>query len=284
MLVDFHTHVFPPFLVERREEYLARDATFGELYSSPKARMATAEELVAALDDAEVDAAVMVGIGWTDRELAARANDYLLEAAIRFPGRLIPFCVVNPAWGEDAVREMQRCVKGGARGMGELHPDSQGFDLTSGDAMSPLMGEARKSGIPVMVHSSEPVGHPYPGKGRATPERLLRFIERFPQNVIVCAHWGGGLPFYALMPEVSTALRNVYFDSAASPFLYAPKVFRVARELVGADRILFGTDYPLISHKRLLEQVREAGLPPQEEAAVLGGNAVRLLRLEEAKR
>ena len=284
MLVDFHTHVFPPFLMERREDYLARDATFGELYSSPKARMATAEELVAALDEAEVDAAVTVGIGWTDRELAARANDYLLEAAIRFPGRLVPFCVVNPAWGEDAVREVQRCVKGGARGAGELHPDSQGFDLTSGDAMSPLMEEARKSGMPVMVHSSEPVGHLYPGKGRATPERLLRFIERFPQNVIVCAHWGGGLPFYALMPEVSAALRNVYFDSAASPFLYVPKVFRVARELVGADRILFGTDYPLIRHKRLIEQVKAAGLPPQEEAAVLGGNAVRLLRLGGAKR
>ena len=283
MLVDFHTHVFPPFLMERREEYLARDATFGELYSSPKARMATADELVAALDEAQVDAAITVGIGWTDRELAARANDYLLEAAIRFPGRLVPFCAVNPAWGEDAVRELQRCVRGGARGAGELHPDSQGFDLTSADAMSPLMEEARKSGMPVMVHSSEPVGHLYPGKGRATPERLLRFIERFPQNAIVCAHWGGGLPFYALMPEVSAALRSVYFDSAASPFLYAPKVFRVARELVGANRMLFGTDYPLIGHKRLIEQVRGAGLTPQEEAAVLGGNAVRLLRLEGAK-
>jgi len=138
--------------------------------------------------------------------------------------------------------------------------------------------------MPVLIHSSEPVGHVYPGKGNTTPGRLLAFIREFPLNVIVCAHWGGGLPFYALMPEVGELLENVYFDSATSPFLYAPKVFRVAVELVGAERILFGTDYPLIDHQRLLGQVRQAGLPSEVEKAVLGGNAARLLGLKEGER
>jgi len=280
MFVDFHTHVFPPFLREHREEYLRQDRTFRELYSDPRARMVTAEDLVAALDEAEMDAAVVVGIGWTDRELAARVNDYLLDSATRFPGRIFPFCGLNPVWGEAVVREMERCAKNGARGVGELHPDTQGFDIANVDVMSPLMEEARKSAMLVMVHASEPVGHLYPGKGTVTSEILLEFIRRFPQNSIICAHWGGGLPFYALMPEVAKALENVYFDCAASPFLYEPKVFHVALDLMGPERILFGTDYPLIDHKRLLAQVKEASLPQEAEAAILGGNAVRLLGLE----
>ena len=284
MVIDFHVHVFPPFLRDRRGEYVSRDATFGALYSSPGARMATAEELVESMDRAGVEMAVAVGIGWTDRELATRVNDYVMDAAMRFSGRIVPFCGVNPAWGEDALRELRRCVQGGARGVGELHADSQGFDVASREVMAPLMEEMRNYRMPVLVHSSEPVGHLYPGKGNTTPARLLAFIREFPQNVIVCAHWGGGLPFYALMPEVSELLGNVYFDSAASPFLYTPEVFPVAVGLVGAGRILFGTDYPLIGHQRLLEQVRQAGLPPEVEEAVLGGNAARLLGLKKEER
>lgn len=281
MLVDFHTHIFPPFLVERREEFLSRDRTFGELYASPKARMATADELVAALDEAGVDAAVVMGVGWTDMGLAACANDYLLESALRFPGRIVPFCGVSPAWGDAAVREVQRCAAAGAKGVGELHPDPQEFDLTSVETMAPLMDEARRLGLAVMVHASEPVGHRYTGKGETIPEKLVAFIQPFPDNVIVCAHWGGGLPFYAIMPDVAKTLRNVYFDSAASPFLYMPKVFRVALELLGPEKILFATDYPLVSHERLLAQVEEADLPPDAKRAVLGGNAARLLGMEE---
>jgi hypothetical protein len=189
---------------------------------------------------------------------------------------------VNPAWGAVAVAEIQRCVQAGLRGVGELHPDTQGFDLTDRETMQPLMDAALRLGLPVLVHSSEPVGHQYPGKGRTTPAKLYRFIQQFPDNAIICAHWGGGLPFYALMPEVPEVLRNVYFDSAASPFLYRPQVFGQVAALVGAERILLGTDYPLLSHRRLLRQVAESGLSPTDWAAFLGGNATRLLGLSPA--
>ena len=93
------------------------------------------------------------------------------------------------------------------------------------------------------------------------------------------AHFGGGLPFYALMPEVKESLRNVYFDSAASPYLYTRDVFTVAASLVSAERILLGSDYGLMRPRRLLKQARESGLDEGELAAVLGGNAARLLGL-----
>lgn len=279
MIIDSHVHVFPPSFRERREELVRRDATFRELYSNPKAVMASVGDLMDAMDAAEVDAAVAVGIGWQDIELAREANDHLAEAIANSNGRLIGFCAVNPVWGDDAIKEVERCAAAGLKGIGELHPDTQGFRIDDASVMAPVMETAKRLGLPVVAHSSEPVGHTYQGKGTVTPDRLLTFIEAFPDQPIIAAHWGGGLPFYALMPEVNAALSNTYFDTAASPFLYDAQVFSTAASLVGSGKILFGTDYPLIKHSRLLEQVRESGLSADDQARITSGNISRLLGL-----
>ena len=279
MLIDAHVHLFPPRIRERREELLRRDPTFSELYTNPRAALATVEDLIPAMDTAGVDIAVAVGIGWQDPELAREANDYLLEAQASYPQRLVGFCSVNPAWGDTALTEVERCLRAGLKGIGELHPDTQGFRLDDLAVLAPLMELAGHHGVPVLVHSSEPVGHGYPGKGHVTPEVLLRFIQGFPKTSIVCAHWGGGLPFYALMSEVADSMTNVYFDSAASPFLYNPRVFSIVAELVGPEKLLFATDFPLIQPQRLLAQVRESGLAPEVQSLILGDNAARLLNL-----
>ena len=279
MIVDAHCHIFPESFSARHQELSRRDATYAALFPNPNPRLATAETLVQAMDQAGVDRAVVMGMGWATQELAVEANNYIAESVAQHPGRLIGFCSVNPAWGQGAMEEMDRCAAAGLRGAGELHSDSQGFDLTDERLIGPVMEKARELGWPVTLHASEPVGHQYPGKGIATPDKLYRLIENFPNNVIVCAHWGGGLPFYALMPEVPEVLSNVYFDSAASPFLYEPEIFATVAGLVGAGKILLGTDYPLISHRRLLKQVRESALTQEQQAQVLGTNAARLLGL-----
>ena len=279
MIIDFHTHIFPPSFRQQREEHAKRDATFADLFSDPRSKLATADELVVAMDQAEVDVAVVMGVGWTDKGTAREANDYIAESADRFPGRLVGFCSVNPTWGEEAVRELERCAAGGVKGIGELHPDTQGFDVASRATMAPIMDAARRLGLMVLVHSSEPVGHRYSGKGSVTPDRLYALVRNFPEDTIVCAHWGGGLPFYSLMPEVAQETKNVYFDAAASPFLYKQDIFSAVVDINGSDRILFGTDFPLISHSRLLKQIDEAAISPEARTDIKGGNARRLLGL-----
>ena len=279
LIVDFHTHVFPPWLRTQRDRYVDRDRTFGELYRDPKAAMAGADDLIAVMDEDGVDVAVVMGMGWTDIGLARDANDYLIDCAGKHPGRLIGFAGVNPAWGKAAAGEAARCAEAGLRGVGELHPDTQGYDLGDFRALAPLMEAVKEHGLIVTTHSSEPVGHLYPGKGSVRPESLWKLILNYPDAVVVMAHWGGGLPFYALMPEVAESLRNVYFDTAASPFLYTRDVFTIAASLVGAERILLGSDYGLMRPRRLLRQARESGLGAAELSNVLGGNAVRLLGL-----
>ena len=186
---------------------------------------------------------------------------------------------MNPAWGEEAAQEADRCASAGLAGIGELHPDTQGYDLGDEGAMGPLMEAAGALGLIVLTHSSEPVGHTYQGKGETRPEVLWQFIQNFPDATIVCAHWGGGLPFYALMPEVKEGLANVYFDTAASPFLYDRRVFEAGARLVGAGRILLGSDYPLLRASRLLREVEVAELPKADKDAIRGGNAAGLLGL-----
>ena len=279
MNIDFHTHIYPEWLRAERQKHLRRDATFGELFANPKAKMATADELVRAMDLDRVDRSVVMGIGWTDQGLAREMNDYIIESVGKYPDRLSGFAGVNPTWGDLAAAEADRCAQAGLRGVGELHPDSQAFDLGDESTMTPLMEVVLARGLLVTTHSSEPVGHSYQGKGSTRPEVLWRFIQNFPDATIVCAHWGGGLPFYALMPEVTEGLSNVFFDTAASPFLYDARVFSVAATLVGADRILLGSDFPLLSAGRILRQMDESGVAQGDLEAIKGGNAARLLRV-----
>lgn len=276
MIIDFHTHIFSPRVRENRAEYVQRDPCFASLYTNPKAKLASAEDIIASMDECGIDRSVILNIGWTIHDLCRETNDYILESVARYPKRLVGFCSLQPLAGEAAVKELERCAAGGAKGIGEMRPDVQAFDLTGG-VMPQLIEIAEKHRLLLLTHTSEPVGHSYDGKGKVTPETLYPFITAFPNMRLICAHWGGGLPFYALMPEVARAMQNVYFDTAASNFLYRPQVFKQVIEMVGPDKVLFGTDNPLIKPARIIKDIRSLNLSPDVESAILGGNAETLL-------
>jgi len=280
MIIDFHTHVFPPRIKENRSDYIDSDPCFAILYSESKAKLATADELIASMDKAGIDISVIVNYGWTTHELCVETNDYILESIARYPDRLVGFCTVQPHAGEAAIAEIERCVKGGIKGVGEMRSDLQLVDIGDEVVMAPIVETARKHKLIMLTHTSEPIGHDYPGKGSITPDILYPFITNFPDSTIVCAHWGGGLPFYALMPEVKKAMKNVFFDTAASPFLYTPQVYNQVTQLVGADKILFGSDYPLLAPGRLLKEISSLDLPAETRELILSGNARRLLGIK----
>jgi len=280
VIIDFHTHVFPPDVKKNRSKYVERDPCFAILYSDPKAKIATAEELIAGMDEAGVDISVILNIGWTTHELCVETNDYIIDSVSRYPQRLVGFCAVQPNSTKAAVAEIERCAKAGIKGVGEMRPDIQLFDLGDEMVIEPLVEMLKEHRLALLLHSSEPIGHDYPGKGIITPDILYPFITSFPDLTIVCAHWGGGLPFYALMPEVKKAMGNVYFDSAASPFLYTPEVYQQVIKLVGADKVLFGSDYPLLAQSRLLKEIETLDLAEETKNLVLAGNALRLLGIE----
>lgn len=178
--------------------------------------------------------------------------------------------------------EVSRCIKSGALGIGELHPDTQSINLDQFEELNSLMMMIENFGVPVLIHASEPVGHVYPGKGTATPQKLMNLVSTYPNITFIFAHWGGGLPFYGLMPEVKIQLRNIFFDTAATTLLYNQKIFSIIPDILGAEQVLFGSDYPLVDPKHVLRQLTSQS--DQEVFQLIShGNAARLLKEIEAK-
>ncbi|HEX8997583.1 MAG TPA: amidohydrolase family protein [Ktedonobacterales bacterium] len=279
MIVDFHTHIFPPEVIARREEFAARDPWFGELYGDPRARMADADQLVGAMAEAGVDRSVTFSFGWSDAGLIEECNSYVIDAIQRFPGKLTGFAVSQPLAGRRAVAEIERCARAGLAGVGELMPHGQGYTLGDLGVMAPIAEACLAHDLILLTHASEPVGHLYRGKGNVSPLDLYTFVQAFPQLRVVAAHWGGGFPFYQLMPEVHAAAANLWYDSAASLYLYRPEIFATVGAMCGAHKILWASDYPLISQQRMLAYLDAAGLDDATRALALGGNAVALLGL-----
>lgn len=282
MIIDFHTHIFPPAVRERREDYLRRDAAFAEMYANPKAKVATADDLLRSMASGGIDVSVALGFAWRDHELCVQHNDYLLAAAAASEGRILPFCTVNPAlgeWEEEAVR----CARAGARGLGELRADSQGWDL-NGDAGEALAATAQRLGLMLLFHVSEPVGRSYPGKDGGNLTSFYEFATGHPGLAIIGAHLAGGLPFFAPMAEVRAAFAHVYVDTAAQRLLYDHGAYDQIIRLVGAERILLGSDYPLVSQARQIEELRAGVFRTDDLRLMLGQNAERLLELHEPVR
>jgi len=277
MIIDFHTHILPQRVKENRQDYIRADRNFAAIYSGDKVKIAMAEDLIAAMDKDGVEFSVAINYGWSTQSFCVETNDYILESIARYPKRLTGFCSVVPSAGEVALKELERCIEGGVKGIGELRLDTILPRASWLKVIEPVVEMAIVHNLIVLVHTSDPVGHQYPGKGKVTPDMLYALTTAFSELKLVCAHWGGGFPFYALMPEVKAAMKNVYFDTAISPFLYTPQIYGQVAQLVGVDKILFGSDYPVIPPHRLFKEMDSLDLPTEMKKKILSGNARKLL-------
>lgn len=276
MKIDSHVHLTPPDLIRDWEKIAAKEPYFKLLSESPVNKFATAEQAVAALEEDAFDKAIVFGFAFQDLGLCRYVNDYVAEKCGEYPERLIGFAVLPPQ-DPGAEAELVRCAGKGLGGVGELYPEGQGFQLDSHREMSSLGHICQELGFPVMVHLNEPVGHAYAGKTRTSLAEAEAFAANFPQLKIILAHWGGGLFFYELMKEVSDRLQNVYYDTAASVFLYGYKVYNAVQALGLTHKILFGSDYPLLPPRRYFADLDRSSLDKAEKEAILGKNAWSLL-------
>jgi predicted TIM-barrel fold metal-dependent hydrolase len=182
-----------------------------------------------------------------------------------------------------ALDALERALDSGLCGIGELLPQAQGFTLKN-RWWRRMVEMAISRRVPINLHATDP------GKGDAAGPRTpldayVRLAREYPEATIILAHWGGGLAFRGA-PDGKPMPPNLHFDTAASPLLYDTRVFRSAIDMVGADKIIYGSDYPLMLHPRLsrepgftrfLSEIGEAGLSPVERADILGLNIRRIL-------
>ncbi len=278
MIIDFHTHIFPKEIRKNREKYFPDEPAFKLLYSSPESKLAGITDITASMDIEGIDKSVVFGFPWKNPDLSKKHNDYILKAIDRFPERLAGFCCIDP-FNKNAVPEVVRCLEAGLSGVGEIAFYQSGIDEASQKKLKPLMEICEDKNLPVLIHTNEPVGHLYPGKTPNTFKQIYSLIRKFSNNKIVLAHWGGGMFFFNLLKkEIGKYLKNVYFDTAASPFLYYPQIYQIAIQIIGKNKILFGSDFPLLKPNRYFREFKKAGLSKDEIESICGNNAAGLLK------
>jgi predicted TIM-barrel fold metal-dependent hydrolase len=172
-------------------------------------------------------------------------------------------------------QEIDRCHRAGLKGIGEIFPGGQGFAIDSEKETRALTGACIERDLPVIVHTNEPVGHAYIGKSDVGLQQIERFIAHSQGLKVILAHWGGGLLFYEAMPELREQFRTVYYDTAATPFLYSADIYRAALALNLADKISFGSDFPLLPPSRYFSALQT--LPTDTQEQIVSANARRLL-------
>lgn len=294
-VIDAHVHLYPPELnqnprawaEERGEAHWSTLCTRVRANGRPVQSFPRVDDLLRAMDEAGVDRAVLQGWYWENHDSCVEHNRFYANCVCAHPDRLSAFAALNPQASETMLREeIKRAVGAGFCGLGELSPHAQGVSIDDANwrLVLALAGEAK---LPVNLHVTDPMSRPYPGRVATPLEDFVRLAREHPRTPFILAHWGARLPRDPALGGEARALRNVFFDTAASPLLYGPEVFGEMAAAVGAERILFGSDYPLelypkkddagMGMRPFIEETRAAGLSADALSAILGGNAARWL-------
>jgi len=277
MIIDFHTHIFPKNVQNNRDHFFEGETAFKLLYDSKKSKIVNADQLIDAMDHDDIDRSVVFGFPWKQADYFKQNNDTVLEAVSKYPDRLIGFCCLDP-FHPDSEKEVDRCLTAGLSGIGELAFYESGFNKETIERLTPIMKMAQETNKCVMIHTNEPVGHIYPGKTPVMIKEIYNLVKNFSENKIILAHWGGGVFFYHMLKsEAKNVLTNVYFDTAASLYLYDEKIWSVACKIIGSEKIVFGTDYPLIPANRYFKQIDSSGITKSEKENICGKTAEMIL-------
>jgi len=240
------------------------------------------------MDEAEVERAVLLGWYWERLENCHLQNRFYAECIHAHPDRLSAFASVYPGQGGAgavaALAELDWARENGLCGLGELSPHSVGWSVDD-PILASILERAGDWGWPVNLHVTETDSRAYPGKVETPLGDFLKLAKAHPHTRFILAHWGAGLPFVVKTPLP----QNLYFDTAASPLIYDTAVWAKFVESVGAERVLFGSDYPLNLYpaKNAQSEMRcfadelreESGLTTDEIRVIGSDNARSLLGL-----
>lgn len=282
MIIDSHTHIFPEKIKQDRSLYFNNEPEFKLLYDSPKARINNINDLIESMDKYRVDISIICGFPWHNPDYTKLNNDTVIESVLKYPDRIKGLACFDAAW-EGAANETQRCIDAGLCGAGELAFYFSGIDKQALALLDPVMSVLRENGnLPCMIHTNEPVGHKYPGKTPLTLEQIYDLAITFPDNKIILAHWGGGIFFYNIMKkEAKKVFKNIWYDTAASPYLYDSQIYDIAANAGVLDKVLFGTDFPLLTPGRYYKDIDNSNIKSDQKKQILGSNAALIFNIDQ---
>lgn len=283
-IIDFHTHTFPDAIAA---------AAIGKLQAASHTRPftdGTVGALKASMTETGISASVVLPVATAPRQVehvndaSIRLNDGAGESGI------FSFGCMHPDYS-DPAGECRRLAAAGIRGI-KLHPVYQGVDLDDPRFLR-VLEAAGESGLAVLIHAGLDVG--FPGAEHAVPRRILRAIRSVGPVTLILAH-GGGWRCWRESREL-LAGTGVYIDTSFCLGAMTPNgdghytdpsqlallddaEFMAQVRAFGVDHTLFGTDCPWGDQAESLRRFLALPFTEAERAAILHGNAERLLGIE----
>jgi predicted TIM-barrel fold metal-dependent hydrolase len=261
MIIDAHCHVWPDHIAKR--VLAARPVGLDPTHDG------TVDGLRRTMDEAGIDRALTLGIANVP-EHVARTNEFIGSVD---RSRFVPFGTVHPALSDE--ENLKHLQDNGIPGV-KLHPLFQEVDLGAPRTVD-LMRALADAGIVVITHAG--AGGDDAANERGAPHHLRALVDAVPDLKLIACHYGG----YHRLDEAETSVvgSRAYLETSWPPRAADLDAGRV-RALIarhGADRVVFGSDWPMTDPAVEIEAVRRLGLAPAQVAGILGGNLARLLEL-----
>ena len=261
-IIDFHCHIYPAKIACKAS------GAIGQFYSVAMPFDGTPESLIEEGARAGVCRYVVHSVATAAKQVDS-INDFLSEQAA-LHSEFIPFMTLHPDMTEKEINSaVDAGIKRGFRGI-KLHPDFQKFNSDGKECF--YICAAAEGRIPVLFHA---------GDDRydfSSPERIARAADAFPGLTVIAAHFGAykvweKVPYYAQK-------RNIFFDTSSSLYYLERERAKEFIRTFGADRFLFGTDYPMWSAADETDRIKGLGLTEEEEALIFHKNAEKLLGIK----
>jgi predicted TIM-barrel fold metal-dependent hydrolase len=266
MIIDSHMHVWP--------DHIAAQVVAGRPTGLEPRFDGTLAGLLRTMDEAGIDMGLALGVA-NKASTVARTNEFIGQVP---RDRLVPFGTVHP---DLSVEENLRHLRdNGIRGV-KLHPLFQSLSFTDPRVHEIAQGLADDD-ITVITHAG--AGGTPEENERGNPAALRVLVEKVPELALIACHYGG----YHLLDEAESELvgSTAYLETSWPPTMAELDPVRI-RDLIrrhGADRVVFGSDWPMTDPAAEMAGIRALGLTDEETAGVLGGNLARLLGLPAVAR
>ena len=260
-IFDVHVHLFPDKVAKHAASNIS------EFYGGiPMAGDGTLDTLIQFHDRAGVNMFALHSAATTPAQVS-HANSFIMGVKDKYPDRVIPFATIHPDL-EGMKDYVDSAIAQGFRGF-KIHPDIQGFQIDSPKSMEMISHIEGK--LPLIIHAGDAR---YDNSG---PARIAHVIDEFPKLKLICAHLGG----YSEWDDATRILadRDMLVDTSSSMFALDPaRVLEIIR-IYGAEKVLFGSDYPMWDAGKEIESLYSLGLTDDELKMILWDNAAKLFDL-----
>jgi predicted TIM-barrel fold metal-dependent hydrolase len=230
------------------------------------------ETVVADMDAFNIEKSVLLPLDLRTTGDGFVPNDHIADLVKKHPRRLIGFGCVDPHMGDEAIKELERCVKVlGLKGLGEMDGSKQDF-IPSERQYFPLYDRCQELGLPVVFHTGNSPGYPIEN---ATPVHIDRIAYNFPKLRICLAHMGW--PWADIAAAIAWNKPNVYLDINAIRLKYlSPAVVNMMNTVI-SDKVLFAHDFPVFPTAKMVKEFEEFPLKPEIKKKIREDNPRRFL-------